>query len=164
MDIQTRTIPERRLAVISQELFQPQLDEFIPAAFGDLFEWAQRRPGVRALNTTPDEPTYVIFHGPVTPQASALVEVCAVIRSDAEPEGRIALRTEDQHEEAFTSITREQLEFPHILGAYDAVAMWVMQNGSMIESMPGREVYFADVMSEPMDALVCDVTFPFVRH
>jgi effector-binding domain-containing protein len=164
MDIQTRTIPERTLAVIAQELFQPQLDEFIPDAFGELFQWAERHPGVRSLNTTPDEPTYVIFHGPVTPDASARVEVCAVVNEQAEPDGRISVRSEAQHEEAFTTITRAQLEFPNILEAYDAVAMWVMQNGAMIETMPSREVYFADVMNEPMDALVCDVAFPFVRN
>ncbi len=134
------------------------------SSFHALFQWAERNPGLRALNTTPEDPTYVIFHGPVTADSSGLVEVCIVIDGPAEPEGRIVLRVEDKHQEAFTTVTREGLEFPHILAAYDAVAMWVLQNGSMIETMPSREVYFADVIHEPMDAPVCDVTFPYVPN
>jgi len=162
MEIHTRTIPDRKLAVISKELFQPQLVDFIMGSFHELFQWAERNPGLRALDTTPDDPTYVIFHGPVTQDASGLVEVCVVIDGPAEPEGRIVLRKEAEHQEAFTRITRQELEFPHILAAYDAVAMWVTQNGSMVEAMPSREVYFADVIQQPMDALVCDVSFPYV--
>jgi len=163
MDIKTRTVPERKLAVISKELFQPQLTEFIMGAFHELFSWAERNPGLRALDTTPEDPTYVIFHGPVTPDASALVEVCIVIDGPAEPEGRIVLKREPAHEEAYTTLTREGMEFPHILAAYDAVAMWVIENGSMIESLPSREVYFADVLKQPMDAPVVDVAYPFER-
>lgn len=162
MDIQTRTVPERKLAVISKELFQPQLTEFIMGSFHELFSWAERNPGLRSLDTTPDDPTYVIFHGPVTPDASALVEVCIVIDGPAEPEADIILKREAAHEEAFTTLTREGIEFPNIVAAYDAVAMWVIQNGSMIESLPSREVYFTDVINEPMDAPVCDVAFPYV--
>lgn len=163
MDIKTRTVPERKLAVISKELFQPQLTEFIMGAFHELFSWAERNPGLRALDTTPEDPTYVIFHGPVTPDASALVEVCVVIDGPAEPEGRIVLKREPVHEEAYTTLTREGMEFPHILAAYDAVAMWVIENGSMIESLPSREVYFTDVIKQPMDAPVVDVAYPFER-
>ena len=163
MDVSTRTVPERKLAVISKELFQPELEEFIMGAFHELFQWAEHNPGLRSLNTTPEDPTYAIFHGPVTADAAGLVEVCVVIDGPAEPEGRIVLRREAAHEEAFTTVTREGLEFPHILAAYDAVAMWVVQNGAMIESMPSREVYFADVINSAMDAPVCDVAFPFVR-
>ena len=162
MDIQTRTVPERKLAVISKELFQPQLEEFIMSSFHELFQWAERNPGLRALDTTPEDPTYVIFHGPVTADATGLVEVCIVIDGPAEPEGAIVLRREAAHDEAYTTVTREGLDFPAILAAYDAVAMWVIQNGSMIESMPSREVYFANVIEMPMDAPVCDIAFPYV--
>lgn len=164
MEIETRVVPERKLAVVAKELFQPELEQFIMSGFHELFSWAERNPGLRALDTTPDEPTYVIFHGPVTPDQSALVEVCVVISGPAEPEGSIVLRLEPEHHEAFTTVTRAGLEFPDILAAYDAVAMWVTQNGTMLEALPSREVYFADVIAQPMDAPVCDITFPFTPH
>lgn len=162
MDISTRSIPERKLAVIAKEVFQPQLDQFIMSSFHELFSWAERNPGLRALDTTPAEPTYVIFHGPVTPDQSARVEVCVVIAGPAEPEGDIVLKVEPEHDEAYTTVTRAGLEFPDILAAYDAVAMWVTQHGTLLEGLPSREVYFANVIDEPMDAPVCDVAFPFV--
>ena len=162
MDISTRTVPERKLAVIGKELFQPELETFIMASFHALFSWAERHPGMRSLTTTPEDPTYVIFHGPVTPDQAALVEVCVVISGAAEPEGDIILRLEPEHQEAYTTVTREGLEFPAILAAYDAVAMWVTQNGSMLERLPSREVYFADVIAAGMDEPVADIAFPYL--
>ncbi|MFV0632853.1 MerR family transcriptional regulator [Demequina sp.] len=163
MDIQTRTVPERKLAVIAAELFQPELDSFIMRAFHDLFQWAERHPGLRDQTTTPDSPTYVIFHGPVTPDQSARVEVCIVIDGPAEPEGDITLRLEAAHEEAYVEVTRAGLQFPDILAAYDAVAMWVTQHGTVLEGMPSREVYFADVLAAGMDDVVASVAYPFAR-
>ena len=97
MDVKVRHVPERKLAVISAELFQPELDPFIMEAFEELFAWAGRNPGLRSLKTTPDEPTYAIFHGPITPDQSARLDVCMVITGPAEPEGRIALQVEEAH-------------------------------------------------------------------
>ena len=58
-------------------------------SYVDLFSWAGRNPGLRVLDTTPEEPSYVIFQGPVTPDQSSRVEVCVVISGPAEPEGSI---------------------------------------------------------------------------
>lgn len=161
MDVHTRTVEERKLAVISKEVFQPELEQFIMSSFDALFQWAERNPGVRALDTTPEEPTYVIFHGPVTPDQAARVEVCIVISGAAEPEGDVNLRVEAAHEEAYTTLTREGIQFPAILAAYDSVAGWVMKHGAMIESLPCREVYFTDVLKADVHDPVCDVAFPY---
>lgn len=162
MNIQTRSVPQRKLAVIGKELFQPELEQFIMSAFHELFTWAERHPGLRALTTTPQWPTYVVFHGPVTPDHSAYVEVSIVIDGAAEPEGAIVLKVEAEHEEAYTDVTRTGLEFPDILAAYDAVAMWVTQHGTPREDMPSREVYIADVIEASMDEVVASVAFPYV--
>ena len=74
------------------------------------------------------------------------------------------LKVEPEHEEAYTTLTRRGIEFPDILTAYDAVAMWVTQNGSMIEALPSREVYFANVLEASMDDEVCDIAFPYVPN
>lgn len=162
MDINTRSVPERKLAVIGKELFQPELEPFIMSSFDALFQWAERNPGLRALDTTPEEPTYVIFHGPVTPDQVARVEVCIVISGAAEPEGDITLRVDAAHDEAYTTLTREGIQFPAILAAYDSVAAWVMKNGTMIETMPSREVYFTNVLEAELSDAVCDVAFPYI--
>ena len=164
MDIQTRTVPERTLAVIGKELYQPELDPFIMEAFSTLFQHAEAHPGLRALTTTPESPTYVLYHGTVTPDQSALVEVCIVVAPDARPVPGISLRVEPAHEEAYATLTKAQIEFPDILSAYDSVASWVMAHGAMIESLPSREVYFTDVLESRDDQPVCDVAFPYSAH
>lgn len=161
MEVKTRVVPQRTLAVIAREVRQPDLDSFIKSAFDELFAWAERNPGLRAIATTPDDPTYAIFHGPVTPEESALVEVCIVISASAEVDGNIELRVEPEHLEAYTVVTKEGLEFPAILEAYDAVAMWVNNNGQMVDELPSREVYFADVIAASPGDPVADIAFPY---
>lgn len=162
MEITTRTVPRRKLAVIGRELFQPELEQFIMSGFHSLFGWAERHPGLRDVTTTAEWPTYVVFYGPVTPDQSAYVEVCIVIDGPAEPEGAIVLKVEEEHEEAYTDVTRAGLEFPDILAAYDAVAMWVTQHGAPHPDMPSREVYVADVIQAGMDEIVASVAFPYL--
>ncbi|WP_062383075.1 MerR family transcriptional regulator [Demequina iriomotensis] len=164
MDISTRSVPERTLAVIGRELYQPELEPFIMEAFSTLFRHAEARPGLRALDTTPAEPTYVIYHGPVTPDQSALVEACIVVSPDARPAEGVAIRLEPAHEEAYATLTRAEVEFPDILDAYDAVAEWVLAHGTMREDLPSREVYFTDVMKAAPGDPACDVAFPFVAR
>lgn len=161
MDISTRAVPERTLAVIGRELYQPELEPFIMETFSTLFQYAERHPGLRTLDTTPDEPTYVVYHGPVTPDESALVEACIVVSPDARPEGDISIRVEPAHQEAYTTLARREVEFPDILGAYDAVAGWVLAHGAMLERLPSREVYFTNVMAAGPEDPACDVAFPY---
>ncbi|WP_062290093.1 MerR family transcriptional regulator [Demequina phytophila] len=161
MDIATRVVPERTLAFIAREVYQPELEEFVMTAFARLFDYAAAHPDLRPLDTTPEDPTYAIYHGSVTPDQSALVEVCVVVAAGAPPVPGVAIRLEQAHEEAFATLTRAQIEFPAILEAYDGVAGWVLAHGEMIDGLPAREVYFTDVLAAGMDDPVCDVAFPY---
>ncbi len=46
-------------------------------------------------------------------------------------------------EVAFTVARGDQTKFPDIIGAYDAVAEWVAQNGRELAGPP-REIYLSD--------------------
>lgn len=163
MEISTRVVPERKLAFIGKELFQPELDKFIMHSFTTIFDHLVSL-GLRTNGTTPDEPTYVIFHGPVTPDQSSLVEACVPFDGSAEPTADVAIRLEPKHEEAFTPLTKREYQFPQILHAYDAVAQWVQKNGQMIATMPSREVYITEVPDADLDDHVVDVAFPYVPN
>jgi DNA-binding transcriptional MerR regulator len=84
-----------------------------------------------------------IFHGVVTPDSEAPVEVCVPFTGTVDPAGPIRIRIEPAHTEAFCTVTRDECIFPRILVAYDAVAAWVRQSGMTAVGSP-REVYFAD--------------------
>ncbi|QSB12977.1 MerR family transcriptional regulator [Natronosporangium hydrolyticum] len=161
MEIRTRVVPERKLAFIGKEMFQPELEKFIMRSFTTIFDHLIAL-GLRTNGTTPEEPTYTIFHGPVTPDQSSLVEVCVPFVGSVEPAADIAIRLEPEHHEAFTPLTNREAQFPQILHAYDAVAQWVHANGEPIATMPCREVYVTNVPDADLDDHVMDVAFPYL--
>jgi effector-binding domain-containing protein len=87
------------------------------------------------------------------------VEVCVPVDSSRAESMEAATRTEPAHREAYTRITKAQVEFPQILSAYDAVAQWVESQGRGTTGSP-REVYFADWTAAAPTDEVCDIAFP----
>ena len=80
--------------------------------------------------------------------------------TDIQADERIGVRTEPAHDEAYTTITKAQWDYPAILAAYDAVAC-----SPEVTSMPGsrlscREVYRAEPDDIGPDDTICDVAFP----
>jgi hypothetical protein len=98
----------------------------------------------------------------VTEDQRALVEVCVPFEGDVPESSAISVKTEPEHHEAYVTLTRSGLEFPAILGAYDAVAAWAGDHGSLMADLPSREVYIAEVPEADDDAEVCDIAFPYV--
>jgi DNA-binding transcriptional MerR regulator len=99
---------------------------------------------------------FVVFHGEVNEDSDGPVEVCLPV---ATPSG--ATRVEPAHREAYVAVTRAQLEWPHILSAYDTVERWIDARGR-VSLGPPREVYREGVSipdAAPADE-VCDVAFP----
>lgn len=164
MNVLTRTVPSRHLAFKAKELYQPELDAFIMDSFVELFDYASAHPGLRPIATTPEWPTYAIFHGTVSADQSALVEVCIVVNDDAPAEGDIRVRVEPEHLEAYVELTKSQLGYPEILDAYSAASDWVSLHGDVLEAMPSREVYIDDVIKADASTHVCDVAFPFAER
>ena len=164
MEVLTRTVPARTIAVLGAEVNQSELDDFIMSAFTNLFDYAQRHAGIRPIETTVEWPTYAIFHGQVTPDQSSLVEVAIVVDASAQPEGAIAIRVEPEHLEAYVAVTKDGLEFPGILEAYDAAYEWVGAHGVPSATMPSREVYVTDVLAAVGDDHVADVAVPYTPH
>lgn len=99
---------------------------------------------------------FVIFHGEVNEDSDGPVEVCLPVANAS-----AATRSEPAHHEAYVRVTAAQLEWPHILTAYDAVERWIDQKGRESVGAP-REVYREQVVPEraaPEDE-ICDVAFP----
>jgi DNA-binding transcriptional MerR regulator len=101
-------------------------------------------------------PRFVVFHGEITEDVGAAVEVCVPVRPDA------ADRTEPAHREAYVPVVKGHFEPPQILSVYDAVRRWIRDRGRALAASP-REVYAYAVdldAADPSD-LVCDVAIPF---
>ncbi|MFJ5921890.1 MerR family transcriptional regulator [Kitasatospora sp. NPDC092948] len=150
--IEQREVPEQLVLTERRRIRPAELDEWIPAATARLEAVAAEHGGVVAA-------PFVVYHGEVDEDADGPVEVCVPV-DPARAAGLTAPhRTEPAHREAYTTITKAQVEYPQILSAYDAVCAWMEQHGTR-RTGPGREVYFADwAAAGPADE-VCDIAFP----
>jgi DNA-binding transcriptional MerR regulator len=147
-EVQERDVPEQLVLTEQRHVRVPELGEWLPSAIGRLVETAQAGSGVAA-------PVFVIFHGEVNEDSDGPVEVCVPV----EEANGSPTRVETAHREAYTRITKAQVEYPQILSAYDAVAQWIEGEGRSIAGPP-REVYFADWDAAGPTDEVCDIAFP----
>ena len=68
------------------------------------------------------------------------------------------------HDEAFTTITKAQWDYPAILAAYDAVACSPEATARPGSRLSCREVYLAEPEAVGDDGLICDIAFPLGQN
>ncbi|MFF4341522.1 MerR family transcriptional regulator [Kitasatospora sp. NPDC001540] len=150
--VEQRDVPEQ-LVLTERRRARPQdLDDFIGGAIGRLSALAAAAGGAAGA-------PFVVYHGQVDEDNDGPVELCLPVDPAAAPGLTAPHRIEPAHREAYTRITKAQLDYPQILSAYDAVCEWADGVGAE-RTGPGREVYFTDVMSAGPDDRVCDIAFP----
>ncbi|PZA06170.1 MULTISPECIES: MerR family transcriptional regulator [unclassified Meiothermus] len=152
--IQTREVPPQNVATIQRKVNIKDLSRFIEEAFSELYGH------ITASGLEVRGAPLVIYHGQVNEDSDGPVEICVPFAGRLEPTGRIRVRLEPAHHEAFTRINKAQVNFPAILEAYDAVARWLKDQGKPM-SGPAREVYFARWDALGPDDPACDVAFPY---
>ncbi|MDH3463128.1 MAG: hypothetical protein OEM32_05835 [Acidimicrobiia bacterium] len=102
---------------------------------------------------------FVVHHGEVNTDADGPIEVCLPFSGSLDPVDDIRIRIEPAGVEAFTTITKREVEFPGILEAYDAVSAWVKENKKTFAGSR-RAVYLADWDSVPEEDPAVDIAFP----
>ena len=150
--IQTRHVPAQRVMSIQRRLAVSEMPSFVretKAAF------AGHLGGL-----APAGPFVLIFHGIVDQESDGPVEATLGCPASVQPAGLIGIRTEPAHDEAFTTITKAQWEYPAILAAYDAVACSPEVSARPRSRLSCREVYLAEPAAIGDDDLVCEIAFP----
>ncbi|MDV6375776.1 hypothetical protein [Deinococcus arenicola] len=104
---------------------------------------------------------FVVYHGEVNTDNDGLVEVCVPYSGPLTPGGRLILRQEPAHAEAYVTLTKSQFQFPGILDAYDAASAYASAHGSASDLGP-REVYPHAWDGLKGDDLAGDMAWPFV--
>lgn len=151
-EISERDVPEQLFLTEQRHVLVQDLPEWLATSIGRLTESAEAFGGQTG-------PTTVIYHGEVNEDSDGPVEVCVPIARDRDVAGDVPSRLEPAHGEAFTRITKAQVEFPQILSAYEAVDSWIRSEEKTLTGSP-REVYFADWDAAGPDDEVCDIAFP----
>ena len=150
--IATRHVPARRMMTVQRRLRAPDTDGFVLEA--------KRLFTEHLGGTLPIESFSLIFHGVVDYESDGPIEAALTCSNNVKPTELIGIRTEEAHDEAFTTITKAQWAYPAILAAYDAVAC-----SSQVVARPGsrlscREVYLAEPDAIGDEDQVCDIAFP----
>jgi DNA-binding transcriptional MerR regulator len=153
----TRNVPETKVASIREDTDQQSLVGVIVTCVGEITEY------LHTAGATANGGSWVIYHGAVTPEAEATVEVCVPFDGLVDPSGRIAIRVEPAHREAYCTITMDECAYPRIMLAYDLVFDWVRSSG-VPEAGPPREVYRPDCHLLPRHEPAVDIAVPVLER
>jgi DNA-binding transcriptional MerR regulator len=83
---------------------------------------------------------WVIYHGFVTPETVAPIEVCVPFTGPVEPAWDVVIRVEPSHSQAYVTVNRDDCFYPRIMNAYAAVEAHVTAAALPVTGPP-REVY-----------------------
>jgi DNA-binding transcriptional MerR regulator len=134
--LRSRTTPATKIAAIRSDVDQQGLVDAIRDA-----EWAIREHlASTGAGTTAEH--WVIYHGAVTPDSEATIEVCVPFTGPVEPAGAIAIRLEPAQTQVYATVTRDDCFYPRIMHAYDAVAAHVATERLQTAGL-SREVYLS---------------------
>ena len=150
--IQTRHVPAQRVMSIQRRLRAGETDAFVREAKKAFAEHLDCVLPIRSFS--------LIFHGVVDEDSDGPLEATLACSEDVKPTDMIGIRTEPAHDEAFTTITKAQWEYPAILAAYDAVACSPEVSARTGSRLSCREVYLAEPDAIRDDDVVCDIAFP----
>ena len=153
-DIDTRHVPEQKVLTIQRHVHAPELPPFIRTSMHEILDHLS----LHGLH--PAGHPFVVFHGRVDDDSDGPVEMCVPFMGTMEPAGDMRIRMEPEHHEAYARVTKAQLVFPDILGAYDAVERHLRERSLDATGAP-REVYFADWRTIADDDPACDIAWPF---
>lgn len=153
-DIRTREVPEQKVLSVQRNVYVKDLSAFIGEAHNTLYAHLSQA----GLEST--GPSFVIYHREVNEDSDGPVEVCVPFAGALEPAGKMHVRLEPAHNEAFTRLSKAQMEFPGLLEAYGALHEWLAAEGKEQADAP-REVYFADWDAAQPDDPACDIAWPF---
>jgi DNA-binding transcriptional MerR regulator len=149
----TREVPESKVAAIRADTDQQSLIGVLVSSTMEI-----RAHLARAGAELPGGSS-VIYHGAVTPESEATVEVCVPFTGAVEPAGPIAIRVEPAHTEAYCTITKDECAYPRIMLAYDLLDDWVRRSGRPTTG-PVREIYHPDFQYAAGPALAVDIAQP----
>ncbi|WP_433265024.1 MerR family transcriptional regulator [Actinosynnema sp. CS-041913] len=150
-EVKQRDVPAQVVLTEQRHVVQSALVEWMAGAMDRVEKATHKYGGMSA-------PGLVIYHGEVSEDSDGPVEVALPIAADAPPAGSAA-RIEPAHREAYVRLKKREVQYPQILSAYDAVAVWLKENGFAEAGAP-REVYFREWEGAGPEDEVCDIAYP----
>lgn len=135
--VSLREVAEAKVATIRRDVDQQALVSTMKHSEDEI------KQHLFAAGAGPTGEMWVIYHGLVTPDSEAPVEVCVPFTGTVDPAGPIVIRVEPAHAAAVCTVTKDDCYYPRIMVAYDAVNRWVGRSRLPKVGSP-REIYFAE--------------------
>ncbi|AUY51480.1 MerR family transcriptional regulator [Streptomyces sp. CB01881] len=152
--IERREVPEQTVLSERRHVRIGELSAWIPAACRRMEAVADGCGGVAG-------PPFVIYHGEVSEDGDGPVEVCVpvdpALAGHAGPAATV--RVEPAHDELYTRLTRSQMDYPYLLGGYEAVHRSADERGLEVAGS-AREIYFGPYVGPDPQEPICDVAVP----
>ncbi|WP_067504706.1 MerR family transcriptional regulator [Actinoplanes sp. TFC3] len=153
--VRRRWVPATNIASIRFETDQQNLLDVIQRG-----QWEIRNLLEAAAAITTRE-HWVIFHGFVTPESVAPIEVCVPFTGPVEPAWDMVIRVEQAHDEAYATVSRDDCFYPRIMTAYAAVESY-MSAAALPVIGPPREIYLDSWINVAGSDPFVHVAMPFV--
>jgi DNA-binding transcriptional MerR regulator len=156
-DIQVRTMPERKVLSINRHVLIDGTDAFFDEAFTRLRAAA---PGMEGIAGVP----FLVFYGEVSADSDGPVELCRPVAFDTTANAvagspDMQLRLEPAHDEAYIHLSLQEMSWPEMLPAYDALGRWAAEHNRQPAGAI-RQLLIADQRGATPDTLTCDLSAP----
>jgi effector-binding domain-containing protein len=132
--VSVRAVPATKIATIRRDTDQQNILATILSTHHEIQEH------LRGAGAEMTGEWWVIFHGFVTPDGEAPIEICIPYAGTVDPAGSIVIRVEPAHIEAYCEVSQAECTFPRIMLAYDAMVAWFRSSGA-VSAGPVREIY-----------------------
>ena len=150
-DIQTRTIPARKLVAITRHVHANEAGPFFSDAFARL---RAAGPGIDGIAGCP----FVVYYGEVSDDSDGPVELCRPVAADpADPD--LQARTEPSHEEVFIRVAMKDMGWPALAPVADALEAWTRER-RRAPAGALRQNLIADQRTAEPHTPVCDLSLP----
>lgn len=143
-EVSLRTVPDTAVLTTTRHTSARELPEVIRSSAAGLFRLASERGGASGG-------LVVIYHGQVGWESDGPIEVCVPLHDATRGH-----RAEPEHVQLFTRVLSEDVQFPRILAAFEAVRMRARRLG-VAPAGPPREIYPPD-QQDPVPR--CEVALP----
>ena len=153
-EIAERDVPEQKVLFTQRHVTAAELPGFLADSSELLFSH------LRQAGACLSGPVFAVYHGLVGEDSDGPVEICAPTENAVEPAGRIGVRIEPAHREAYTALGKRHGDYWNMASAHDAVGAWLTEHG-YARSAPDREVYYPNWATAEPGEHVADVAVPF---
>ena len=133
-EVNVKTIVPQQVLSVTHHIKVNKLDETIRTSVDGMYALLKEQKIEASASP------FGIFHGAINEQEDGPLEVCMFADGDLKSEGDVQVKQLPGGEAACVMMVGAQTDFPAILGAYDAAADWIQENGYQMAEPP-REVW-----------------------